>query len=383
MAAIYKRGQTWWARAQRKGVEYRASLETRDKRVAEKRLRQWLEEIEAAGWGGKSRVAFRAAAKAFVTEYLPTLKPASSTRYGVSLQWLSDRFQDVMIDEIGREELSGFETWRRGLGVSNPTIRRDLACLSSLFTFCEEQEWIEDGKNPVPGFLRRRAKRGLKEADSRKRYLSEAEETLLLSHATPDVRDAICVAIDTGLRADEMFSLTWPQVNFAKGIIHTTDNTKSKRSRTVPMCERAAQILAQKKQRQLNAPRAAGDDKPGDNIASFYVFAHEDGSRLLRMNKGLEGAIRRINEAARRDRKLQAIQHVRWHDLRRTAGCRWLQRDRRSMEEVSRMLGHSSIKVTEKTYAFLDEEKVAMEIAAQNPAQTATDKPAKAKKINK
>lgn len=377
MAAIYKRGQTWWARAQRKGVEHRASLETRDKRVAEKRLRQWLEQLEAVTWGGKSRIAFRTATKAFIDDYLPTLKPASATRYGVSLQWLGDRFEGKFIDEIGREELSDFETWRRGLGVSNPTIRRDLACLSSLLTFCEDREWIDDGKNPVPGFLRRRGKRGLKEADSRQRYLTEAEEALLLSHATPDVRDAVCVAIDTGLRSDEMFSLTWPQINFAKGIITTTDNTKSKRIRTVPMCERSAHILAQKKQRQT-AGRKGREE--ADKIASFYVFAHEDGTRILRMNKGLYAAVRRANDAAKKSKALPSMPHVRWHDLRRTAGCRWLQRDRRSMEEVSRMLGHSSIKVTEKTYAFLDEEQVAMQIAAQNPAQQATDKPKRSSK---
>ena len=38
------------------------------------------------------------------------------------------------------------------------------------------------------------------------------------------------------------------------------------------------------------------------------------------------------------------------------------------------MLGHSSVKVTEKTYAFLDEEKVAAEIAAQKQAHRAVDR---------
>jgi len=365
MATIYKRGNVWWGRAQRKGVEHRTSLETRTKAVAEKRLRAWLEELEAEQWGGKRRVAFRTASKAFVTEYLPTLKPASGTRYGVSLQWLSDKFQDKFMGEIGREELSDFESWRRGLGASNPTIRRDLACLSSVFTFCEDREWIEDGRNPVPPYLRRRAKRGLKEADSRKRYLSEAEEALLLSKCTPEVRTAVCVAIDTGLRSEEMFSLTWPQVNFTKGVVYTTDDTKSGKSRAVPLPERSAQLLAQKKLKndQLNKTR---------KVASIHVFTHEDGTRILRMNKGLEGAVRRAK-----------IPHVRWHDLRRTAGCRWLQRDKRSLEEVAKMLGHGAKSVTEKAYAFLDDEKVASEIAAQKRAHKPTEKKEKPSKISK
>lgn len=351
MATIYKRGDVYWARAQRKGQEYRESLETRDRRIAEKRMRAWLEKLEASSYGDRPRISFDQSVRAFIVEYLPTLKPSSATRYGVSLKWLADKFASNFIDEIGREELSGFESWRRALGASSPTIRRDLACLSSMFTFCEDKEWIDDGKNPVPGYMKRRAKRGLKEAPGRTRYLTADEEARLLAAATPAVREAICVAIDTGLRADEMFSLTWPQIDFRRGTIQTTTDTKSGKARTVPLPSRSAQISAHRKQTALH---------------SFYVFAHEDGTRLLRMNKGLAGAARRAG-----------IKDLRWHDLRRTAGCRWLQREKRSMEEVSRLLGHSSVQVTEKRYAFLEMEAVASEVAAQDgaqkPAQGAVD----------
>lgn len=88
-------------------------------------------------------------------------------------------------------------------------------------------------------------------------------------------------------------------------------------------------------------------------MSSLFVFAHDDGARYVAMEKGFKAAARRAR-----------IVDVRWHDLRRTAGCRWLQRDRRSMEEVSVLLGHSSIAVTEKSYAFLDAETVAVDVAA-------------------
>lgn len=377
MATVYKRGSIWWGRVQRKGVEHRTSLETRDKRIAQERLAKWVEELKATAWGAKRRVSFRDAAKAFVTEYFPTLKPSSAERYGISLEWLSEKLQDLYIDEIGREALSSFETWRRGLGVSNPTIRRDLACLSSLYSFCEDREWIDDGENPVPAFMKRRAKRGLKESPSKRRYLTELEEAELLAHCTPDVRDAVIVAIDSGLRSTEMFSLTWPQIVLAKGIIQTTSNTKNKRLRSVPLPERSARILAHKK-------AIWERENPRRKTPSFFVFAHEDGARILRMNKGLDGALRRTNAAAAKSKGTkEPLARLSWHDLRRTAGCRWLQRDRRSMEEVSIMLGHSSIEVTEKTYAFLDEEAVARDIAAQKPAHKPTDNVKTSKKINK
>src|SRR6185312_1638018 len=133
VATIYKRGKVYWGRAQRKGRELRKSLETGDRRTAEKRLQQWLADIEAASWGDKPRIAFKEAVRAFICDYLPTLKPNSAKRYGVSLKWLSDKFENALLSDIGREEMNGFENWRRAIGASNPTIRRDFACLSSLF----------------------------------------------------------------------------------------------------------------------------------------------------------------------------------------------------------------------------------------------------------
>ncbi len=367
MATIYKRGNVWWARAQRKGKEYRQSLETRDRSVAKRRLEQWLEDLEAQSWGDRPRIAFATAVRHFVVEYLPTLKPSSATRYGVSLKWLGDRFGDMYLDEIGRDEMSGFEGWRRAMNVSSPTIRRDLACLSSVFAFCEDREWIDDGKNPVPAFLRRRAKRGLTESPARKRYLSEVEEANLLAKATPAVSRAIQLAIDTGLRRGEMFSLTWPQIDFNDGTIYTTTDTKNHHSRVVPLPPRSAQNLAQIQAQQ----KAAG-------IATFNVFAHMKGSRqrdkhgkmrgrrpgepIDNMAKGFRGAVKRAKLA-----------DLEWHDLRRTAGCRWLQRDKRTMQEVSTLLGHSSVLVTEQRYAFLEKEAVAREVAAQKPAQGRAD----------
>lgn len=60
------------------------------------------------------------------------------------------------------------------------------------------------------------------------------------------------------------------------------------------------------------------------------------------MTKGLKGAARRAG-----------IHDLRWHDLRRTCGCRLLQDRGLSTEQVRDWLGHSSVMTTEKAYAFL------------------------------
>ena len=180
MAGLYRRGKVYWARAQRQNREHRRSLKTADRAIAEKRLRAWLDELDAIAWGDKPRHTYAEAEEKFIREHLTTIKPRAAERYGVSLKHLSEHFAGKMLHQITKAELAGFETKRRTQGVSAGTIRRDFACLSSLLTSCEEWEWIDDGGNFVPAYMRRRAKRGLKEAPARTRYLTLAEETKLL-----------------------------------------------------------------------------------------------------------------------------------------------------------------------------------------------------------
>jgi len=344
MAGIYRRGKRYWARAQRKGREYRRSLATTNHATAERRLREWLEELDAIAYGDKPRRFWEEASERFIREHLPTIKRSAAIRYGVSLKHLDEHFSGKMLHQITSAEMSEFEAKRRAQDVSTSTIRRDLACLSSLMTSAQDWEWIEN--NPVPAFLRRRAKRGLKEGEARTRYLTEEEERRLLEAASPPVRWAMMLAIDTGLRREELFGLCWVQVDPLRGLIDTTRRTKSGRSRKVPIPPRSAQILA-------HIPR---------NLESPHVLVNPDtGERYVQMNKGLKAACRRAG-----------LIDVQWHDLRRTAGCRWLQRDGKSMEEVSLLLGHSSVLVTENSYAFLEAEKVAESLAGRTKAGTGT-----------
>lgn len=358
MAGLYRRGRIWWGRAQRSGIEQRRSLKTADRAIAERRLRQWLADLDAIAWGDKPRRSFDEAAERFIREHLTTLKPRGAERYGTSLKHLAGHFGGKTLDQITRGELAAFEVKRRSEGVTAPTIRRDLACLSSLFTSCEDWEWLDEGRNLVPGFLRRRAKRGLKESPPRTRYLHDAEEDRVLANAAPHVVAAIVLAIDTGLRREEQFSLAWPQIHLARGMIETTTFTKNGRKRFVPISQRAAQMLAQ-------IPRRIDTD---------YVFVNDGtGTRYWQLNKGLERAAARAG-----------IDDLTWHDLRRTAGCRWLQRDGKSLEEVMLLLGHSSVKVTEKIYAFLDEEKVARSLSEHTETGTEqSDIPAVSSKSQK
>jgi integrase len=280
MSTIFRRGKTYWARARRNNREFRRSLKTTDRATTEKRFRAWLDQLDKLAWGEKLDRTYAEAEEKFIREHLTTLKPRSAKRYGDSLKHLSEHFGMMILAQVTSAELSSFETKRRSDGVTPSTIRRDFACLSSLMTSCLEWEWIDN--NPVPLYLRRRARRGLVEGLPRSRYLTDSEEGALLAAATPALRSAITLAIDTGLRREELFSLEWWQVDTERGLITTTTKTKSGRPRKVPLPERSCRVLANL-QRHDGVP---------------HVLVNPDTrKRYVQQNKGFKATIRRANIA--------------------------------------------------------------------------------------
>lgn len=321
---VYKRGGVWWIRFTWQGREIRQSAKTKVRAVAEKFERQSREELGHIARGGRPRRLFDDAMLDFIDQHAATLKPSAARRYEVSARVLTPHFEGLYLDKIGKEALSTFERKRRREGRSPSSIRRDLACLSSMFSFEIESDRF-DG-NPVLPYLKMRRKRGLREAPARTRYLTHEEERALLEACKAYMRPIVEVAIDTGLRLDEQLSLEWSQVNLTRCEI-TLTKTKTDNPRVVPLLERSARILA-------HHPR---------HIHSTYVFHKSDGSRYHKLTRGLAGAVSRAK-----------IAHVKWHDLRRTCGCRLLQDEGLSLAHVSKWLGHKSVTVTERSYAFLE-----------------------------
>lgn len=348
MANVYLRGKTWWGRVQKDGEELRKSLETRSESVARGRLKIWLDELETLAWGGKPRHTLNVVMDEFQKQHGSNLRPATLRRYGVSIDHLDAALGDRPLLSLRSADLKEFETARRSAGASAPTVRRDLACLSSIFGFAIENEWADI--NPVIPFLKQRAKRGLRESPPRTRYLSRAEEARLLDSAMPYVRDAILFAIYSGLRQEEQFSLTWGQVDLVrKQVTISAGTAKGKRERTVILLNPALDVLA-RMPRHLTSSfvfhHGAATTKRGPlRRAALPRAERNDGERFNHLDRGLRRAAARGK-----------VVGIRWHDLRRTHGCRLLQEEKWTLEMVRDQLGHQSVVQTERAYAFLEVE---------------------------
>ena len=165
------------------------------------------------------------------------------------------------------------------------------------------------------------------------RFFSLEEIDRILVAAAPRWRPMIALATRTGLRIGELIGLRWEDVYLdsqvlvvrqaiTKGVLTTP---KSGKPREVPLSDETAEIL-----RSIQHTRGP------------FVFAKADGGHISQS---------RATEALRAACTAAKIAPAGWHTLRHSFASNLAESDT-SLKAIQEMLGHSSIKETER-YAHL------------------------------
>ncbi|WP_348269428.1 site-specific integrase [Edaphobacter paludis] len=222
------------------------------------------------------------------------------------------------------------------------TKNRYRAMFSAIFTYGKERDKIQ--VNPARDVKQRKVNNGVI------RYLSPAEEKRLRVVLQKDV-DAcgprnerlrkhmlhriyeLDVALGTGMRRGEQYSLTWRDVNFERGELIARD-TKNGTDRTVIMIDDVVEAMKALKALSLTRKRRS-TDKPNES-PSDVVFGIGDNKRWW------ENA---LSEAK--------IQNFRWHDLRHTF-CSRLAQSGASLKVIQEAAGHKTIQMAAR-YAHMDQ----------------------------
>jgi len=272
---------------------------------------------------GFKKVRFDVLCEEYQQQHLPILKPRTRANYRGHILVLGAHFTDRYIDEIRKTHIAEFVAERKRDGLKTPTIRRYLATLSSLFSFAERSGWLN--QNPLARF----DKRSLPEAQPRTRFLSKEEYRRLLSASKPHLKPIIEMAVETGLRSEELLGLRWEQVDLERREVRLTV-TKSKQPRVVPLSDRAVAIFV--------ATARIGD--------CAYVFTNpRTGNRYKTVKRAFQTACRRSE-----------IEDFRFHDLRHTFAS-WAVQNGADLYRLSRILGHSTLQMTTR-YAHLATEQL-------------------------
>jgi integrase len=179
------------------------------------------------------------------------------------------------------------------------------------------------------------------EHNERVRFLSEAEETMLLTVLQkngPQHVAAFLVSIHTGMRAGEQFQLKWRDVSVERRMISLA-KTKTGKSRHIPLNVIALRAFQERKRAQQDY-EAERKEKGADH--GYLEFVFRDPGRDPQHNYR-----RWFNEALTEAR----IRDYSWHCNRHTFASR-LAMAGVDLRTVAELMGHSSIQMTMR-YAHL------------------------------
>ncbi|MCK9235892.1 MAG: site-specific integrase [Acholeplasmataceae bacterium] len=204
-------------------------------------------------------------------------------------------------------------------GVKNATKNRYLATVQRIFSIAFQNEWIV--KVPyLPKFHEKKVNF---------RFLTKPEFENFIGCIRVEWMWDICLfAVLTGLRANEIFSLTWDKIDFDRKMTFVSfDLSKSGRARAVPLNDMCIRLL--KKRHSIKK--------------SSFVFCRDSGIKLKEID-------RRILNRARLDCGIE--EHFTFHDLRHTWAS-WHVQSGTPLMVLKELGGWESVSMVQK-YAHLD-----------------------------
>lgn len=233
-------------------------------------------------------------------------------------KWFGKRLlTDLSTDDLRHHQATMRSKMKPGTKMArqwrDSTINRHFAFLRRAFTLA-----IKDNKlarNPVAGVT-------FFPESNRTRFLSDEELTLLRNILAPEAWAWVALAIETGLRQGEQFSLQWKWVDLDNSVI-TIPMSKSGRTRHVPLSEGAKGIL-RSFDTFVRSPfvfPAVHDPLKPLNPDSFLEFIYQPALRRA----GIAGSV--------------------WHSLRHTAASRRIMAGV-DLVTVKEIMGHRDIKTT-------------------------------------
>lgn len=337
------RGPVLWGRAQVAGKEYRWSLRTGDGAVARRRVKAERERLVAERHFGEQRHKYEDVLDEWSAHIVTQVGQRTAERYASSLEQLKGDLIPLFIDEVTKATVLAIVKRRRAEdGVTTATIRRDLTALSSVLEYAEDHDYREG--NPALARLRK-----LKERRDPIVLPEHAHIERVAAVAPPMLAALTRAALATGCRQSELVYAE--RRNFSHSRRQLLVCGKGNKIRTVELDQPTADLL-QALPICLGCPYLfwQGDGEPFRGLASTFRY-------LVRA------------EAKAAQRSAQDFRRFTFHHLRHRHAVDWL-KSGRSLYDLQKRLGHTSIKTTEIYLDFLtpDEQRAAKGESAHGPA---------------
>lgn len=258
-------------------------------------------------------------AERWLKEYVATSRNEKELRLATQRirDHLNPQLGEKLIAELSMPDIRQYRLRLEEKMLSPQSVRNILSDLRCLLLYATREAGVIPRSPFVSSILPR-----IPERDPS--HLNEQEIDMIFDSIPDRYRALVTVGLHTGLRFGELRALRWsdvvelPDPHLVVAKSHEGP-TKSRKLRRVPISDEVRSVLR---------------DLP---TRGEYVFSGIRGERLA----GDAGAI------ARAVRKSSGIDDFRFHRLRHSFARRWLD-EGRSMETLQKVLGHSSIRQTER-----------------------------------
>lgn len=247
-------------------------------------------------------------------------KKKTQTDYLRHIEYLKSKILNIPVSKITKKMFMDFrDDYARTKGKRTANVL--LTMSSKIFTLATEWEYID--KSPVNGIKK------FKEVP-RDRVLSKKELKILFEaiEEEDDIYQSTFfkTLAYTACRKNELGTMKWSDLDYSgNDVIWRKPNTKIGEPQKIVLCGKAVEGIKNLKKKK---------DNP-------YVFAGTHGTQFQGYSKTWGRILKRSK-----------LPHTTIHDIRRSVGSLLLE-DGVSIERISQLLGHKSIKTTEQVYARL------------------------------
>lgn len=246
------------------------------------------------------------------------------------------RFGKTHMDKINTQAISDFHHGMVSKGLAKGTANRGLVLIKYMFNLAIKWKTPGVNFNPAVGVKLFNAN------NARERYLTTEEAQRLLAAAenskNPQLKNIITLLLLTGCRKRELLDAKWSEFDLDRRIWRIS-MSKSGKSRHVPLSKAALDVL-----NQLSRWEGCPYLVPNPETLKPYSQIHKSWTNVL---------------------KSAEIQDFRVHDLRHSCASFMIGANI-SLFEISKILGHSNTRTTER-YSHLSNEKLihALDAAAE------------------
>ena len=234
----------YYAIIKKSGKQFRRSLKTKDRKLAERKLAVLRQKIaRMKGEVATEILTFGELAKRWLESMRPSYKPGSARRREVCINQLRPFFDKVALKNIS---FAACEDWlrKRGNALSESSFNQERETLVMILDFAVSQNLILD--NPASDIKRRKMRKATVVVPTREEFqllLKTLEEA---DNRSQEAAHLVELLAYSGMRLAEATALAWEDIDWKKKTFHVSGGekgTKNKRERVVPLFPSLAGFL--------------------------------------------------------------------------------------------------------------------------------------------